>query len=93
MYLVAHYLGQQRSVRNAGFHTYNDALGYLQHLASSAKGDGYRVDGDPMDGTITIFDDDGGGAGETFTVSETHDPRELKKLRPSSTGVRHPKLP
>lgn len=92
MYVVSRYTGFRRSGKNAGFHTRADALAYLTHLARTAQADDFRVDGDPLDGTITVFGVEE-GLGETFVISETSDPEELRNLRPSSTGVQHPKLP
>jgi hypothetical protein len=82
-YLVETYIGETRkAARPTGFSSRNAALQFMVDAAASARSDGFRVDGDPLDGQFSIHDDDVGRVEfETYVLTETSDPQRLRRAR------------
>lgn len=80
-YLVENYVGMgRRSRRPYGFTSRERAVEFMVEVAFDAVHDGLRVDGDPRSGTFSVHDDAAGPEEfETYVLSETSDPKRLRK--------------
>jgi len=84
-YLVTCFVEDRVVRKPRGFSAYSDALGYLMELSEDALADGLRVEGDPCDAIITVFQ---GDEYETYRIVEENDPRILRKSTTASLQPR-----